>query len=170
MKSLGHLVSYSALAAAVLVPLSAGTVAGEPAATCSCETSMALNVPAKGQLTDVQGDVFVSGPTGYAPAKAGQSVLLNSSVIVGPKGEAGLQFGQCKLSAPADSTAVISSTDQKVCINVVKTFEGTAEETAGFAGLDTAALTPFFVGVGSMGFGFVGLGVAVVEELEKVSD
>ncbi len=143
-----------------------GSAIAEPAADCTCSTGTVSSAAAKGHLTAVDGDVFVSGPRGYAPAKAGQSVLLNSSVIVGPQGSASLQFGQCKVSAPADSTAMISAVDKNVCVNVVKTFEGVAEETAGFAGLEAAALTPFFVGVGSMGFGFVGVGVAVAEELK----
>ena len=106
---------------------------------------------------------------GPAPAKAGQAVLLNSSVIVGPEGAVSLQFGQCKVSAPADSTAMISAVDKKVCVNVVKAFEGVAEETAGFPGLDSAALTPLYVGAGSMGLGFLGVGIAVAGD-KKVSD
>ena len=65
---------------------------------------------------------------------------------------------------------MITTNERNVCVNVTRSFEGVAEEqSAGFAGLDAATLTPLFVGVGSMGLGFVGLGVAIADAA-KASD
>ncbi|MEM8686273.1 MAG: hypothetical protein AAGF81_03025 [Pseudomonadota bacterium] len=167
MTSFQTLLSCTLGAAALLVMASANTVSADPASECACATS---NAGAKGHLIDAKGDVFVSGPNGYAPAKAGQSLILNSSVIVGPQASASLQYGQCKISAPADSTATISAMDKNACVKVSKSFEGTAEQSAGLlGGIDSAILTPIFVGVGSMGFGFVGLVVSVTDT-DKASD
>ncbi|NNF79592.1 MAG: hypothetical protein HKN05_16335 [Rhizobiales bacterium] len=171
MKSMKRLAICSVAAVAAVSHIGAGSVAAEPASECSCATGMVSNAGAKGSLIDVSGDVFVSGPNGYAEAKAGQSLAPNSRVIVGPKGMANLSYGQCQITAPADSTASISTQNENVCVNVTKSYMGTAEQSAGLlAGLDSAALTPFLVGVGSLGFGFIGLGVAVADELDKASD
>ena len=157
-------------AAAACVQIGAGSALAEPSAQCSCATGLVASASAKGSLIDVSGDVFVSGPTGYAQAKAGQSLAPNSRVIVGPKGHAELSYGQCQITAPADSTASISTQNQNVCVNVTKSYMGTTEQSTGFiAGLESAALTPLFVGAGSLGLGFIGLGVAVADEL-KASD
>lgn len=167
MTSIQTFISCTAGAAALLLLASANPASADPSSECACATS---NAGAKGHLIDASGDVFVSGPNGYAPAKAGQRLTLNSSVIVGPQASASLRYGQCKISAPADSTATISAMDQNACVKVTKSFEGTAEQSAGLlAGLDSAILTPIFVGVGSLGFGFVGLVVSVTDT-DKASD
>ncbi|MCP5076008.1 MAG: hypothetical protein GY947_22285 [Rhodobacteraceae bacterium] len=171
MKSIKRLAMCSFAAVAVVSHFGVGSAAAQPAAACSCETGMVSNAGAKGSLIDVSGDVFVSGPNGYAEAKAGQSLAPNSRVIVGPKGMANLRYGQCQITAPADSTATISTQNQNVCVNVTKSYMGTAEQSTGFlAGLESTTLTPLLVGAGSLGFGFIGLGVAVADELDKASD
>lgn len=169
MKSISRLIVGSFATIAAVSYVGANTVSAEPASDCSCAAGLASNAAAKGSLIDVSGDVFVSGPAGYAEAQAGQSLPLNSRVIVGPKGTANLRYGQCQVTAPADSTATISAKGQNVCVEVTKSYMGTTEQSAGLLGLDTAAMTPLFVGAGSMGFGFVGLGVAVTDT-DKASD
>ncbi len=170
MTSFQSSLSCSVCAAALLLLSSAVTATADPASECACATGAAAGAAATGHLIDANGDVFVSGPNGYAPAKAGQRLTLNSSVIVGPQASASLRYGQCKITAPADSTATISAMEKGACVKVTKSFEGTAEQSAGLlAGIDSAILTPIFVGVGSMGFGFVGLVVAVTDT-NKASD
>ncbi len=167
MKSIKRLVLSSLTALSVV---GGGAVSAEPVSDCSCDAGLISNVAAKGSLVNVSGDVFVSGPSGFTEAKPGQTLELNSRVIVGPKGSVHLRYGQCRITAPADSTAMITTKQSNVCVNVTRSFEGVAEQqTAGFAGLDSTVLTPLFVGVGSMGLGFVGLGVAIADAA-KASD
>ena len=170
MTSIQTSLSCAICAAALILLTGADTWAAEPASECACKTALGSNAGSGGHLIDANGDVFVSGPNGYAPAKAGQSLTLNSSVIVGPEASASLKYGQCKITAPADSTASISSIDGGACVKLTKSFEATADQSAGLlAGIDSAILTPIMVGIGSMGFGFVGLVVAVTDT-DKASD
>lgn len=168
MKSIRRSIQNSLIAVTAVSLLGVGAAYAE-SEDCSCNAGLVSNAAQKGSLINVSGDVFVSSPTGFTEASAGQSLGLNSRVIVGPKGSAHLRYGQCRITAPADSTAMISTKDQSVCVNVTRSFEGTVEQSAGLFGIETGALTPLFVGVGSMGFGFIGLGVAIADS-DKASD
>jgi len=68
MKSMKRLAICSFAAVAAVSHVGTGSVAAEPASECSCATGMVSNAEAKGSLIDVSGDVFGSGPYGYAEA------------------------------------------------------------------------------------------------------
>ncbi|MFB9985599.1 hypothetical protein ACFSQQ_40715 [Mesorhizobium kowhaii] len=88
-------------------------------ASCSCAT--AYPGPAKpiGSIRNVTGNVMVSQTAGYVPAKAGSALDFGSRLVVGAKGSASVQVGDCRLSVPANASLDISRIENKICLKVV---------------------------------------------------
>ncbi|TGP30220.1 hypothetical protein EN828_28260 [Mesorhizobium sp. M2D.F.Ca.ET.185.01.1.1] len=87
--------------------------------SCSCAT--AYHGPANpiGSIRSVSGNVMVSQTAGYGPAKAGSALDFGSRLVVGAKGSASVQVGDCRLSVPANSSLDISRVENSICLKVV---------------------------------------------------
>lgn len=114
-------------------------------AACSCTTAYSGAAGAIGSLVHVRGEVLISRAAGYAPAKRGSSVDLGSRIVVGPKGSASAQIGDCNLNIPANSSLDISQNGSNICLKV--------EQAAQSAGAGASGGAGSAGGVGVAGFG-----------------
>jgi hypothetical protein len=88
-------------------------------ASCSCATAYKGPAGEIGAIRHVSGDVVVSQATGYDSAKAGGGLDFGSRVVVGPKGSASVQVGDCSVKVPENSSLDISRVENKICLRVL---------------------------------------------------
>ncbi|MFD1983369.1 hypothetical protein ACFSOZ_11890 [Mesorhizobium newzealandense] len=88
-------------------------------AACSCATAYQGPANPIGSIRNVTGNVMVSQTAGYVPAKAGSALDFGSRLVVGAKGSASVQIGDCRLSVPANASLDISRIENKICLKVV---------------------------------------------------
>ncbi|AMY00686.1 hypothetical protein AB0V79_27285 [Mesorhizobium ciceri] len=88
-------------------------------APCSCATAYRGPANPIGSIRSVSGNVMVSQTAGYGPANVGSALDFGSRLVVGAKGSASVQVGDCRLSVPANATLDISRVENNICLKVV---------------------------------------------------
>ncbi len=88
-------------------------------ASCSCATAYRGPANPIGSVVHARGDTMISQAAGYEPAKAGNDLDFGSRLVVGPKGAASVQVGDCRLDIPANSSLDISRVESNICLKVI---------------------------------------------------
>jgi hypothetical protein len=88
-------------------------------ASCSCATAYRGPANPIGSVLKASGDTMLSQAAGYEPAKSGNVLDFGSRVVVGPKGSALVQVGDCNVSIPPNSSLDISRVEDRICLKVI---------------------------------------------------
>ena len=102
-----------------------------------------------GQLSEILGDVLVSGPDGFAPTAPTVPISLGDSVIVATGAHAlfASTDGSCQRLLPAESNLVIRDLGDCACASQVSA-DVDVETTTGQIGAGTAAGAALLTGMG----------------------
>lgn len=97
---------------------------------CTCVSSLTA-----GEITAVDGTVFVSQVNGMHPAVLGSALINQSRIVVGSTGSATISFDGCKLSVAGSSQAFVTQVGDKFCVKVESIMVAPAATVEGGSGL-----------------------------------
>jgi hypothetical protein len=106
--------------------------------------------------------VMVSQTAGYGPAKAGSVLDFGSRIVVGAKGAASVEVGDCRLSVPANSSLDISRVENNICLKLVGTEQTAAVPSGSGGGISGAGARGAVFGVPEGIFAGTALGAALL--------
>lgn len=144
-----------------------------PAAGSACACWAGAGADAVTLLSRIEGSVRVSRAAGYEPGRLGQSLPVNTRLLVAANSQVEISRGACRLLVGPGQAASIVSRDAGSCISLAENGAVAPSPQAGPPlGIGPGAPPPPSAGIASGLFGTVlgFTGAAVFEKNEKVSD
>lgn len=129
-----------AIAGTAFIIASLGSGTSSLAQGLDCQCVLPLNAfPSAGpigQLTEISGNVMLTGPAGPVPAMSGAPLRVGDQITVGPQSSASFLVGNCALRLSAQTEMNLVPFNGNLCVAVAET---------GFQTAGTGNLTPLFV-------------------------